>query len=72
MGLDWRKARKPKPAENAIGEGFRRNDGTVTPILPKDSLAKRADAAQRKWMKANKLFFAKNGYLCKAKRKKRY
>jgi hypothetical protein len=67
--MDWRRARKPKPAENAIGEGFKRNDGTVTPFLPKDSLAKRAAAAEREWMREGGYFFNK-GYIVAPKRPK--
>lgn len=67
MGIDWRRARQPKPSENAIGEGFKRNNGTVTPILPKDNLAKRAAAAQREWMKVNKLTVTKTGQIFKKK-----
>lgn len=50
MALDWRKARPRKPTEAAIGQGFVRKDGRVTPVLPKDSLAKRAEAAERAWI----------------------
>lgn len=49
--IDWRKARAPKPTEDAMGEGFVRADGTVTPVVRKDSLAKRAAAAEREWLK---------------------
>lgn len=70
MVLDWRRAKPSKPTENAIGEGFKRNDGTVTPILPKGSLAKRAAKAERQWMAANGLTVGKKGYICREKRGK--
>jgi hypothetical protein len=70
MGLDWRKARPPKPTEDAIGEGFKRNDGTVTPVLPKGSLAKRAVAAERRWMAENG-FTLNKGYIVKPRPVKR-
>lgn len=50
-GLDWRKARKPGPTEDAMGEGFERRDGTITRAIRKDSLAKRAARAEQAWLK---------------------
>ena len=64
MGMDWRRAKPGKPTENAIGEGFKRKDGTVTPVLPKDSLAKRAAKAERKWFQENG-FTLNKGYIVK-------
>lgn len=55
MGLNWKRARTPKATEDAMGEGFVRHNGTVTPILPKDSLAKRAAAAERTWLKEQRI-----------------
>jgi len=68
--LDWRRAKAPRPTENAIGEGFKRKDGTVTPVLPKDSLAKRAAVAEQKWMLENG-FTLNKGYIVHPKRKNR-
>lgn len=71
MGLDWRRARQPKPTEDAIGEGFVRKNGEVTPTLPKDRLAKRAKAAEAAWMHQNGLEIGRKGYITTAKQRRR-
>lgn len=53
--LNWDRAKSSKPTADAIGEGFVRNDGRVTPVLPKDGLAKRAAKAEARWLKENGL-----------------
>lgn len=50
-GIDWRRARAPKPTEDAMGEGFERRDGTITRAIRKDSLARRAAKAEQAWLK---------------------
>lgn len=69
MGLDWRRANPTKPTEDQIGEGFVRKNGSVTPKLPKGSLAKRAAAAEAAWMKQNDLTVDR-GYICKPEKRK--
>ena len=54
-GLDWRRAQPKKPTEDAIGEGFVRKDGRVTPTIRKDQLAKRAARAEGAWLEATGL-----------------
>ena len=61
--LNWKRARDPKPTEAAIGEGFVRKNGVVTPVLPKASLAIRAAAAEKKWMRAQRLKIGRKGYI---------
>jgi hypothetical protein len=54
-GVGLGRSKPAKPTEDAIGEGFVRKDGRVTPMLPKDSLAKRAAAEEEKWLRGEKL-----------------
>jgi len=70
MALDWRRAKAPKPTEDAIGEGFVRKNGEVTPKLPKDSLAKRAAAEEAKWMRENGLEIGRKGYITTRKQRR--
>jgi hypothetical protein len=47
--IDWRRARARRKTESKYGDGVVLKNGAVTPAIPRDSLARRADQAWCKW-----------------------
>jgi hypothetical protein len=57
MGLNWKrcsKQRLSRDVESKYGEGFQFPSGSVTPKLPRDALARRAEKALRRWLQTKK------------------
>jgi hypothetical protein len=50
--LDWRRAGRRRPHESKYGPGVVLRNGAVTPRLPMDALARRADRAMRAWQRS--------------------
>jgi hypothetical protein len=50
--LDWRRAVRRRPYESKFGQGVVLRNGAVTPQVPMDTLARRADQAMRAWQRS--------------------
>jgi hypothetical protein len=49
--LNWRRACKRRPSESKYGAGVVLDNGSITPRITPDDLAKRAESAMRDWIK---------------------
>ena len=55
MGMNWNRCSnkwRSRDRECVLGEGRRLRNGSVTPAIPKDSLARRAGAEMDRWIKS--------------------
>jgi len=50
--LDWRRAARQRPHESKYEPGTVLRNGAITPRLPMDALARRADQAMRVWKRS--------------------
>jgi len=49
--MDWRRAKVWRSRESKFGTGVILPNGEMTPVLPQDSLSRRADRVMRAWQR---------------------